>query len=145
MSDPFMDSLSPAQKRALIAKLTADLTDEPEDEVSTIPPRPRPPLLLTPQVQPTVVTVNDDFTVNRDNGLGGVTAKTTIKAGKNTWVDDKLEHTDVETPEVEKTKKRPPAQMVDMACSGCGTICRVSSTVVYGEYHKCDRCAGARR
>jgi hypothetical protein len=139
MSDPFMDSLSPAQKRALIAKLTADLTDEPENEVSTIPP-------LSHFADVPVVTVNDDFTVNRDNGSNqGVTAKTTIKAGKNTWVDDKLEQTDVETPDVEKTKKRPPAQMVDMACSGCGTICRVSSTVVYGEYHKCDRCAGARR
>jgi hypothetical protein len=145
MSDPFMDSLSPDQKRALIAKLMAELPDEPDKEVSTIPTRPRSPLLLTPQVQPTVVTVNDDFTVNRHNGLGGATAKTPIKASKNTWVDDKMEHTDVETPVVEKTKKRPPAKMVDISCSGCGKICRVSSTIVYGEYHKCDKCAGARR
>jgi len=140
MSDPFMDSLSAEQKRALIAKLMSELGDDTPD----IQP-PRAPVQSIPEPKKTVVTVNDDFTVNRENGVSGGTLKTPIKAQKNTWVDDELEHTDVKTPVVEKTKKRPPAQIVEVECSGCNKRFKVSSTVVYGEYHRCDRCAGTRR
>jgi hypothetical protein len=65
-----------------------------------------------------------------------------VKAKKNQWVDEG-EFKDFDTKYGERTpRNRPAPKKVDVDCSVCGRSFKVDPRYVYGEYHRCSRCAG---
>lgn len=67
-----------------------------------------------------------------------------VKAGNNTWVDTG-ESRDIETPEINKTpRNRKPPKKKSVTCHICGKHRKVNASLVYGEYYRCENCAGNR-
>lgn len=85
-------------------------------------------------------SVGEDFTVkNRDSNKK---RRTKVKGGKNKWEDTgELSH--IETPDFERTeRRRSPPKKTEVNCHVCGKTFKVSPKLVYGEYHRCNRCTG---
>ena len=84
--------------------------------------------------------IDKDFTVkNRDTNKK---RRTKVKGGKNKWEDTgELSH--IETPDFERTeRRRSPPKKTEVSCHVCGKTFKVSPKLVYGEYHRCNRCTG---
>ena len=85
-------------------------------------------------------SVSQDFIVQRKEQSKG---KETVKAKKNTWVDDGAEHADISTPEFERTpRRRAQSKKIEVECHVCGKVFRQDSRYVYGEFQRCNRCTG---
>jgi len=130
-----LDNLSQEQKESLVAKLITDVSKlQPEKEIesrqeddSSAPRR-----------------VNEDFTVDRnDNQLQ---RKSSVKFKKNSWVDTGEDRDpDFDYSELEKRKtprKRGKPNKQEVECHVCGKSFSVNSNLVYGEFHRCNRCTG---
>jgi NAD kinase len=86
------------------------------------------------------VVVNDDFTVTRNTKE--TNRKTPVKFKKNKWVDDG-EYSEIETPNFKKTprnRSKPKKEKVE--CHVCGKVFFINSSLIYGEYHRCNKCTG---
>jgi len=144
MLDDFFKTLTNEQKAALITELSKGL---PEGDVAESPPKrkraKRKKVTQVVKQKTPVKKINDDFTVNKDISDKD-RVRTVVKASKNLWKDDETEALDVETPSIEKTKRRPAAKILEVQCSACGKMQKVSEKVVYGKYHRCSRCVGSR-
>ena len=86
--------------------------------------------------------VNDDFSVTRTKQKR---EDRKVVAGKNTWTDDLSEHQDSlnETPDykpVSRRRKAPKKSRVE--CHVCGKSFNVDPRTVYGEFQRCNKCAG---
>lgn len=130
-----LDNLSQEQKESLVAKLITDVSKlQPEKEIesrqeddSSAPRR-----------------VNEDFTVDRnDNQLQ---RKSSVKFKKNSWVDTGEDRDpDFDYSELEKRKtprKRGKPNKQEVECHVCGKSFSLNSNLVYGEFHRCNRCTG---
>lgn len=130
-----LDNLSQEQKESLVAKLITDVSKlQPEKEIesrqeddSSAPRR-----------------VNEDFTVDRnDNQLQ---RKSSVKFKKNSWVDTGEDRDpDFDYSELEKRKtprKRGKPNKQEVECHVCGKSFSINSNLVYGEFHRCNRCTG---
>ena len=62
----------------------------------------------------------------------------------NQFVDDKTEHTDIATPNVELTERRNPSKMLSQKCQECGQIFDVHESHKR-EWFVCDACLSGRR
>ena len=89
-----------------------------------------------------IKTVDTKFKNN--NNLKSDSRREPVSAQKNTWTDEG-EHKNISTPDVQRTpRNRPPPKMKDVTCNKCNKIFKVNASVVYGEYHICDRCVSKR-
>jgi len=61
----------------------------------------------------------------------------------NQFVDDKTEHTDIATPNVELTERRNPSKMLSQKCQECGQIFDVHESHKR-EWFVCDACLSGR-
>lgn len=83
-----------------------------------------------------------DFTMHKNNSKPKG-RREAVKFKKNTWQDDGIEFPDVETPKVKRTpRNRKGPQKVSVECHVCGREFQINSSLVYGEYQRCNRCGG---
>jgi DNA-directed RNA polymerase subunit RPC12/RpoP len=130
-----LESLTDEQKAQLVQGL---LTTNENDEVLWVNPE-----LKTEETVSPVKSVGDDFRVTNSQGQVSK-GKTPVKARKNSWKDDgsfQLEGED----EWATTRKRTPrsrgkATKVEVECSVCGKTFMENPNLIYGEYHRCNRC-----
>ena len=119
--EDFVGSLTPEQLDSLREALTKKdkpQPQEPEEEGDT---------------------VASDFTVKRKPSQSG---RTPVRAQKNTW-SDTGEDKHIETPDFEKTpRNRPKPKTKTIQCHICNKTFKIASSLVYGEYYRCDRCIG---
>ena len=84
--------------------------------------------------------VTTDFKVTRTTDSNN--RKTPVKFKKNKWKDTG-EFGDVETPNYEKTpRKRSKPNKRQVECHVCGREFSMSESLIYGEFHRCNRCTG---
>ena len=86
------------------------------------------------------IIVNKDFTVTRENNK--TNRKTPVKFKKNEWKDIG-DFKDIETPNFEKTpRNRPKPNKEKVECHVCGRTFSINSNLIYGDYHRCNKCTG---
>jgi hypothetical protein len=145
MSDfnSFISSLSEEQKAALLDILTSN-----KNSSETMPKKENKTRKKTTKDQSTEqsdstesVDVDSDFTMKRTESSNN-RRREPVKGKKNQWVDEG-EFRDYDTQYGERTpRNRPAPKKVDVECSVCGRSFKVDPRYVYGEYHRCSRCAG---
>jgi len=94
--------------------------------------------------EPTETTDNDknDFTMNKNNSKPKG-RREIVKFKKNTWEDDGTEFSEIDTPKIKRTpRNRKKANVAEVECHVCGKAFKMNSNLVYGEYHRCNRCGG---
>ena len=130
-----LDNLSQEQKESLVAKLIADvskLKPETKEEKQEEPP-PSPPR-----------RVNEDFTVEKNEHQ--IQRKSSVKFKKNSWVDTgedrdlDFDYSELDKRKTPRKRGKPHKQEVD--CHVCGRAFSINSNLVYGEFHRCNRCTG---
>jgi hypothetical protein len=86
------------------------------------------------------VFVNEDFRVIKNENASN--RKTPVKFKENRWVDEG-EFKDIHTPEGKRTpRNRQPQEKITLECHVCGKEFKQNSSLVYGEFHRCNRCTG---
>lgn len=84
--------------------------------------------------------VDKEFKVNRK--IKDTKRRTTVKGGKNKWVDTG-EFKDITTPDVERTPRRRSAPKKEpVECHVCGKSFKADPRYLYGEYYRCNQCTG---
>ena len=70
--------------------------------------------------------------------------KEKVVAGENKFVDDGSEFKgeEFETPDLQLTPRRSPAQLVEVKCHGCGEVEMINPAYKVGTFHRCGRCLG---
>ena len=68
--------------------------------------------------------------------------KEPIQVGTNQFTDDGTEAKEVITPDVPRTKRRPPVKLVEVTCHACGSTEKINPAYKSGSYHRCGRCVG---
>lgn len=125
-----LKNLNTEQKQALLEQLTSSLSEASVEE------KPKE----TKQDAP-ANNVNEDFRVSTNSN--DVKRRTPVKARKNQWVDNEDLMRDIETPETRRTpRNRKKANSVEVECHVCGKVFKMNSNLVFGEYHRCNRCGG---
>jgi hypothetical protein len=82
-------------------------------------------------------SVSDDFSVSRTDSNS---RRQAVVAKENTW-EDVGEHEDVSTPDFTPTaRRRPKAKKVKKRCHVCGKTFEISSSLVSGEFVRCNDC-----
>ena len=95
-------------------------------------------------VKPSVRSKDLDFSIEpRDERVEKYGKREPIVIGKNQFVDDGTEATDVKTPDVERTTRRPPVKMVEVQCHVCSGKEMINAQYKSGEFHRCGKCVGA--
>lgn len=95
---------------------------------------------VTHETQTVTNEGKEDFTMNR-NLNSSKRGREPVKFKKNQWVDDGVEFSEIETPKSERTprnRKKPNKKTVE--CHVCGKEFQLNSNLVYGEFHRCNRC-----
>ena len=139
MMEDFLKSLSPEQKQKMIQMLMDDTLEESEFTVSSSSDDDSDNHSDPPENK-VAARVNDDFTVSRKEQQNGRHA---VRARKNRWVDDGIEHMDIETPNVKRTarnRSKPGKKRVE--CHVCGKTFSINPALAFGEYHRCNKCTG---
>jgi hypothetical protein len=91
--------------------------------------------------EPPVKTVNEDFSVSTNSN--DVKRRIQVRGKKNQWVDNEDLMRDVETPEGKRTPRdRKKQTKTDVECHVCGRDFKIDANLVFGEYHRCNRCGG---
>ena len=124
-----LKNLTDEQKQALLEQLMASLHEPKQEEVAVEEPE---------------ETTDDknDFTMHKNNSKPKG-RREAVKFKKNTWQDDGIEFSDVDTPKIKRTpRNRKKANIVEVECHVCGKTFKMNSNLVYGEYHRCNRCGG---
>lgn len=124
----FVDTLSDEQKQALLAALSD------KDSVSS--------QMLPEEVnEETTTIITEDFRVQREPTEYS-RRREPVRARENTWTDTG-EAKDIQTPDVKRTPRtRKPPQKKSVQCSVCGKTNTINSSLVYGQYYRCDNCTG---
>ena len=65
-----------------------------------------------------------------------------IVVGANQFVDDGTEASDITTPDVGRTTRRPPVKMIEVQCHACGEKEMINAQYKSGEFHRCGKCVG---
>ena len=126
-----LESLTEEQKASLVSGLMKELATETPTEKTeeTVSSEPR---------------VKEDFTVVRNED--DLQRKSPVKFKKNNWVDTGEDRDlDIDYSELEKRKtprKRGKPNKQQVECHICGKSFSVNSNLVYGEFHRCNRCTG---
>jgi|SRR6056300_1466690 len=129
-----LNNLTIEQKQALLDQLMNSLAEnklsEPKQQEVTVE-------------EPTKTTDDkNDFTMHKNNSKPKG-RREPVKFKKNAWQDDGLEFSDMETPQIKRTpRNRKKPQKASVECHVCGREFQMNSSLVYGEYHRCNRCGG---
>lgn len=126
-----LKNLTTEQKQALLDQLMSSLsqvaTEEPKETEQDVPAN----------------NVNEDFRVTNSKLERG---RTPVRARKNRWEDTGEFQLDGEEEWSSNRKRtarsRTKAKKVQLECSVCGKTYMESPSLVYGEYHRCNRCGG---
>ena len=86
----------------------------------------------------------DEFAVEPQESRELPTAVNEIQRGDNLFVDDRTEHSDIETPSVVPSQRRKSTPKIEQKCEECGKLETVSS-VHKRDYFICDSCLSSRR
>ena len=124
-----LESLTDEQKAELVKSLMKSEKEEPEQKE---------------EVVSSDVEVKEDFTVTRK--VNESTRRNPVRAKKNKWVDDgsfQLEgEEEFSSSRKRTTRSRGKTKKVQLECSVCGKTYMENPSLVYGEYHRCNRCGG---
>lgn len=124
-----LKNLTDEQKQALLEQLMASLSEPKQEEVAVEEPE-------------KITDDKNDFTMHKNNSKPKG-RREPVKFKKNSWQDDGLEFSDMETPKIKRTpRNRKKNQKVSVECHVCGKEFQVNANLVYGEYHRCNRCGG---
>lgn len=126
-----LKNLTTEQKQALLDQLMSSLseatTEEPKETEQDVPAN----------------NINEDFRVTNSKLERG---RTPVRARKNRWEDTGEFQLDGEEEWSNNRKRtarsRAKAKKVKLECSVCGKTYMESPSLVYGEYHRCNRCGG---
>ena len=107
-------------------------------------PRPEEPSTEEAMQPPVQVRSKDlDFSTeprkDKDSQYG---KREPIVVGENQFIDDGTEATDIETPDVGRSTRRPPVKMVEVKCHACGEKEMINAQYKSGEFHRCGKCVG---
>ncbi len=126
-----LKNLNTEQKQALLEQLmsnlsqSSDKTEEATEEKEA----------------PTKSGVNQDFTVTRDKN--DEKRRTEVKTRKKQGKDNEEIRKDIVTPEGKRTpRERKKQPKTEVECHVCGREFKVESNLIFGEYHRCNRCGG---
>lgn len=137
-----LESLTDEQKAKLVEGLVAGMNQT----VS------KPPAKETKQEEavssktPTV-TIGEDFRVTNTRESNLTRGKQPVRAKRNSWKDTgehKLDEDEQEwSAERQRTSRnRPKAKKVEVECSSCGRTFMERPELLFGQYHRCNRCGG---
>ena len=111
---------------------------ERKEEPEKIPEQPSP----VPEQQGRLADLDFSVQMAEKNEKGHYSRPEAIEAGKNTFIDDGIDSSDIETPEVVRSERRPPVKMVEVTCHKCGKKEEMNASYKTGEFHRCDKCVG---
>ena len=94
-------------------------------------------------VNPSVRSKDLDFSTNPREKESKYGKRDPIVVGENQFIDDGTEDTDVKTPDVGRTARRPPVKMIEVQCHACGGKEMINAQYKSGEFHRCGKCVGA--
>lgn len=126
-----LKNLTSEQKQALLEQLMSSLSEVSEKQ----------------QTKEEAVSsrseVTEDFRVTKTQSQIE-RGKTPVRARKNSWKDDgsfQLEGEDEWSSSRKRTaRSRSKAKKVEVECSVCGKTYMENPSLIYGEYHRCNRC-----
>lgn len=136
-----LGSLTDEQKTQLIQGL---LKSKENDEVLWVNPELKDKPEQKEEAVSSEVEVTEDFRVTNSKVERG---RSPVRARKNRWEDTG----EWQLPEGEEewggnrkraTRSRSKAKKVKLECSVCGKTYMENPSLVYGEYHRCNRCGG---
>ena len=126
-----LKNLTSEQKQALLEQLMSSLSEVSEKQ------EPREEAVSSRS------EVTEDFRVTKTQSQIE-RGKTPVRARKNSWKDDgsfQLEGEDEWSSNRKRTaRSRSKAKKVEVECSGCGKTYMEHPSLIYGEYHRCNRC-----
>ena len=94
-------------------------------------------------VKPPIRSKDLDFSTEpREDQEAKYGKREPIVVGENQFVDDGTEDTDVKTPDVGRTTRRPPVKMVEVRCHVCSGKEMINAQYKSGEFHRCGKCVG---
>lgn len=128
-----LKNLSDEQKQALLEQLMSSLSESSAKTEE-----------VTEEQEAPANNVNEDFRVTNSKLERG---RTPVRARKNGWQDTgewQLPEGEEEWGGTRKraTRNRSKAKKVKLECSVCGKTYTENPNLVYGEYHRCNRCGG---
>lgn len=128
-----LKNLSDEQKQALLEQLMSSLSESSAKTEE-----------VTEEQEAPANNVNEDFRVTNSKLERG---RTPVRARKNGWQDTgewQLPEGEEEWGGTRKraTRNRSKAKKVKLECSVCGKTYMENPNLVYGEYHRCNRCGG---
>lgn len=133
----FISMLNDDQKQALLKALVGDTPAIPSDPSQT-----KEESIKKTQSSTPTASVNEDFTMFKQENTSNNRRKEPVRARKTEWIDTGEFH-DIETPKSDRTpRKRPPHKKVEIECHVCGKSFKEDPRYVHGEYYRCNRCTG---
>lgn len=128
-----LKNLSDEQKQALLEQLMSSLSESSAKTEE-----------VTEEQEAPANNVNEDFRVTNSKLERG---RTPVRARKNGWQDTgewQLPEGEEEWGGTRKraTRNRSKAKKIKLECSVCGKTYMENPNLVYGEYHRCNRCGG---
>ena len=112
------------------------------EEARTPDPKPEPATEETVQSSVQVRSKDLDFSTEPRESTSKYGRKESIKVGENQFTDDGTESKDITTPEVQRTKRRPPVKLIKVKCHACGSEEEINPIYKTGSYHRCGKCVG---
>lgn len=126
-----LKNLTSEQKQALLEQLMSSLSEVSEKQETK------------EEVVSSRSEVTEDFRVTKTQSQIE-RGKTPVRAKKNSWKDDgsfKLEDEEEWSSNRKRTaRSRSKAKKVEVECSVCGKTYMENPNLIYGEYHRCNRC-----
>jgi cytochrome c556 len=133
----FINMLNDEQKQALLKALVGD-----SPTVASVPKEVKRESIEKIQSSTLPASVNEDFTMFKQDSNSNTRRKEAVRARKNEWKDTG-EFRDIETPQFERTpRRRQPHKKVEVECHVCGKSFKEDPKFVHGEYYRCNRCTG---
>jgi formylmethanofuran dehydrogenase subunit E len=133
----FINMLNDEQKQALLKALVGD-----SPTIASVPKEVKKESTKKIQSSTPPASVNEDFTVFKQDSNFNTRRKEAVRARKNEWKDTG-ESRDIETPQFERTpRRREPYKKVEVECHVCGKLFKEDPKTIHGEYYRCNRCIG---
>lgn len=124
-----LKNLTSEQKQALLEQLMSSLSEVSKKQ--------------QPKEETVSSDVDENFRVTKTQSQIE-RGKTPVRAKKNSWKDDgsfKLEDEEEWSSSRKRTdRSRSKAKKVEVECSVCGKTYMENPNLIYGEYHRCNRC-----